>query len=444
VVEFHDNFEMKKTCLIFATLLLIFSGGTRTSAEEISCSVTQKTLYQLKKTCVGKDGEKCENAKIGESFEEYVTEKKEPPKKWKYLWTFLTQYSPQLDGDLVKIANDEKNDWIADPEKNLCPNPALTYRFGKIFSTDPYESAVGKGKNEAGKTFENREEVMTACGERMVDLARACQAAADENFGTGVASLNELAKQIQTITSGASVFLSQAEKDTLGAEDTYDLDDEKIFEEKTIATVISDTKDIIVTWRGLVEVGKKDADKKIDEDQYDKILNEIEGAVIFVDSLTDADSKQPVCAQSDTVKECLQKKTAKNASHQESQATADFVRERMMQLQLEHMLQKSKSFPVSNVLRVRPDSREADLVLIGGDDEKNINLFDKVIRLVAQILGTFAVLMFVISAVYMIVSQGNEQQLQRGKQIFIYTFLGLLVAFGSYTAVQFFLDLFLW
>ncbi len=127
---------------------------------------------------------------------------------------------------------------------------------------------------------------------------------------------------------------------------------------------------------------------------------------------------------------------------QELRERINFLDNRISELDMSILVDDSSGFNVTKVLQMREDSKEGQLKIIGGDSKRNI--FDKIIRLVAQTIGTFGVLLLIVAAFYMITSQGDENQLQKGKQIFIYTALGLLVAFLSYTIVQLVLDLLLW
>jgi glucose uptake protein GlcU len=55
-------------------------------------------------------------------------------------------------------------------------------------------------------------------------------------------------------------------------------------------------------------------------------------------------------------------------------------------------------------------------------------------------MGTLAILLLIISGVLMIVSQGDDNQLEKAKTVFLYTLLGLAVGFLSYTIVRFIID----
>jgi hypothetical protein len=65
----------------------------------------------------------------------------------------------------------------------------------------------------------------------------------------------------------------------------------------------------------------------------------------------------------------------------------------------------------------------------------------RIINLLARLFGTVAVLMFVIGAFFLITSQGDDNQLQKGKTIVLYTILGLLIGFTAYMIVQFVINI---
>ncbi len=63
------------------------------------------------------------------------------------------------------------------------------------------------------------------------------------------------------------------------------------------------------------------------------------------------------------------------------------------------------------------------------------------IRVLASVAGTVAILLYIVGAFFLIASQGDENQLNKGKTIVIYTSLGLVFVFGAYIIVQFLLAL---
>lgn len=123
----------------------------------------------------------------------------------------------------------------------------------------------------------------------------------------------------------------------------------------------------------------------------------------------------------------------------------NFLDKRYQNLQLHNVLSETQTYNVTNLLRRSEESTETQLVLFGADEPEGgkINIIDKVIRLIAQVLGSLGVLLLIISAVIMIVAQGEETMLQKAKQTFIYTLVGLAVAFMSYTIVRFVIELLL-
>lgn len=82
---------------------------------------------------------------------------------------------------------------------------------------------------------------------------------------------------------------------------------------------------------------------------------------------------------------------------------------------------------------------EANMTLNATDDPNN--LLYKIIKLMITVMGTLAVLFYIIAAYFMMTSQGDENQIQKGKTIFLYTTLGVVLAFLSYILVQFGLNI---
>ncbi len=68
------------------------------------------------------------------------------------------------------------------------------------------------------------------------------------------------------------------------------------------------------------------------------------------------------------------------------------------------------------------------------NDPKNI--INRIIKLLASIMGTIGVLLLVIAGIMMVISHGDENLLTKGKQMFIYTAVGLAVGFLAYIIVQ--------
>jgi hypothetical protein len=101
-------------------------------------------------------------------------------------------------------------------------------------------------------------------------------------------------------------------------------------------------------------------------------------------------------------------------------------------------LGESTTFDVTKIFSV---GNEGSLTITDPESEKDTNILNRIIKLFAQVLGTFGILMLVIGGVLMITSEGDDNRLQKGKNIFLYTIVGLLVAFVSFIAVQFIISL---
>ncbi len=134
---------------------------------------------------------------------------------------------------------------------------------------------------------------------------------------------------------------------------------------------------------------------------------------------------------------------AAQAEYQKKQEIVSFLNKRYLNLQMHYTLSDTQTYDVSNILRRSDKSTETDLALFDQSKKNQVNIIDKIIRLIAQVLGSFGVLLLIISGVTMIVSQGEETMLQKAKQTFLYTLIGLIVAFMSYTIVRFIIELLL-
>lgn len=77
---------------------------------------------------------------------------------------------------------------------------------------------------------------------------------------------------------------------------------------------------------------------------------------------------------------------------------------------------------------------------VGNDNGEN-NIVFRAIRLIAMLVGTLAILLYIVAGYFMIFSMGDENSLTKGKQIATYTSLGLVLAFTAYMIVQLVLGL---
>jgi len=77
---------------------------------------------------------------------------------------------------------------------------------------------------------------------------------------------------------------------------------------------------------------------------------------------------------------------------------------------------------------------EASLIISSGNEENNV-IF-RIIRLISMLVGTVAILLYIVAGYFMIFSQGDDNSLTKGKQIITFTSLGLVIVFGAYMIVQ--------
>ena len=119
---------------------------------------------------------------------------------------------------------------------------------------------------------------------------------------------------------------------------------------------------------------------------------------------------------------------------------AKYVSDRNMSLNISVSIGQSNGVNIGKYLSVTNTSKESKLTIFKNESKDDINVFDKIIRLAVRTMGTLATLLLIISGVMMIISQGDDNQLEKAKTVFIYTLLGLAVGFLSYTIVRFIID----
>ncbi len=77
---------------------------------------------------------------------------------------------------------------------------------------------------------------------------------------------------------------------------------------------------------------------------------------------------------------------------------------------------------------------------IGPEDPKVDVIIGTLIKAVLGIVGSLALLAFVYGGFVLMLSSGNSEQVQKGKNILIWASVGLVVIFVSYAAVKFIID----
>ncbi len=87
-------------------------------------------------------------------------------------------------------------------------------------------------------------------------------------------------------------------------------------------------------------------------------------------------------------------------------------------------------------IRALQVGREASWTLVDASANET-NVINRVIKLLAQVIGTISVLLMVIAGLIMVTSHGDETVLNRGKDMITYTTIGLVTGFLSYMIIQF-------
>jgi hypothetical protein len=137
---------------------------------------------------------------------------------------------------------------------------------------------------------------------------------------------------------------------------------------------------------------------------------------------------------------------AANEKNYASTLISKYISRRNNDLNVAVSVNQTSHIKVSKLLRAYGNedngSKEADLAIFNDKrgEKPLINVFDKIIRLAVRTMGTLAIFLLIISGVLMVVSQGDDNQLEQAKTVFIYTLLGLIIGFLSYTIVRFVID----
>ena len=95
---------------------------------------------------------------------------------------------------------------------------------------------------------------------------------------------------------------------------------------------------------------------------------------------------------------------------------------------------------VSKVLRADEEKSHENKLVID-DSEGKGNIINRTIKFIGRVVGTLGVFALVIGGFFMIISNGDEQRLSKGKSILMYTIGGLIVTFMAYIIVQYVLSI---
>ncbi len=99
---------------------------------------------------------------------------------------------------------------------------------------------------------------------------------------------------------------------------------------------------------------------------------------------------------------------------------------------------KDVQFDITKNLSLGTDEQGQEYLYSQRDNESPIaSLIISVIEFATQIIGTISVILLIIAGFIFMSSQGNQQQIDKAKDIFKYTVIGLLITFLSYLIVIF-------
>lgn len=115
-------------------------------------------------------------------------------------------------------------------------------------------------------------------------------------------------------------------------------------------------------------------------------------------------------------------------------------------LAIESMVLKSSYFSITGKVRnpngtIREGNdrlavgNEHELSVIGSGAGDQRSIFYRIISLIISVVGTLAILFYVVAGVFFITAQ-NDSQVQKAKSIMLNTSLGLVIVFCSYLVVQ--------
>lgn len=105
----------------------------------------------------------------------------------------------------------------------------------------------------------------------------------------------------------------------------------------------------------------------------------------------------------------------------------------------------NKTFSVTKNLKLGGDNQKASYF----DDQSGkapspiINLIKKVIEYATYIIGSIAVILVMVAGFMMMVSQGNQQSIDKAKEMFKFAAIGLILVFLSYIITIFIQSIFI-
>lgn len=104
------------------------------------------------------------------------------------------------------------------------------------------------------------------------------------------------------------------------------------------------------------------------------------------------------------------------------------------------------TFDVRDILRLPPTGETEEQPGVYFEDTKYSPIVSFIIRIIdyaTKIIGSIAIILFIIAGFTFMLSTGNQQTLDRAKDIALYAIIGLVVTFFSYVIAIFIQSVFL-
>lgn len=102
---------------------------------------------------------------------------------------------------------------------------------------------------------------------------------------------------------------------------------------------------------------------------------------------------------------------------------------------------KEQSFDVTKYLDLGKDDKgndqQAQSYFTQKGSSPTVAFIVKVLEVAIKIAGTLAVVLLIGTGLAMVLSQGNQNVLEKAKQMFLYEIIGLIVIFTSYVVITF-------
>lgn len=107
------------------------------------------------------------------------------------------------------------------------------------------------------------------------------------------------------------------------------------------------------------------------------------------------------------------------------------------------------TFPIQEILKLPPITDDQGRVIeeqaasYFATNNPIVALISRIINFAIRVIGSIAIILFIVGGFMLMFAQGNQQKLDEAKDIFIYGLIGLVVALMSYIIVIFIQSIFL-